>query len=176
MPLLLRDIRLELEDSEDRLPELAAKRLGVDVGAIRSWAIVRRSIDARKRPGPGRASHVVRFSYHLELALNESERDERRRLRSLKPQKASWIEVEREEPVEPGSKPLPQRPIIIGFGPAGMFAALILARIGYRPLVLERGREVRRRHRDVMHRFYRFKDFDPESNLLFGEGGAGTYS
>jgi len=64
----------------------------------------------------------------------------------------------------------------VGFGPAGMFAALKLSEHGYRPIVLERGREVQRRHNDVMVRFYKDRQFDPTSNLLFGEGGAGTYS
>jgi uncharacterized protein len=78
--------------------------------------------------------------------------------------------------MEAGSEPMANRPVIIGFGPAGMFAALWLAKHGYRPLVLERGQGVKARHRDILHRFYRHHEFDAESNLLFGEGGAGAYS
>jgi uncharacterized FAD-dependent dehydrogenase len=76
----------------------------------------------------------------------------------------------------PGSVILPQRPVVVGFGPAGMFAAYELARHGYHPIVLERGQPVRTRHRDILQKFYQHRQFNPESNLLFGEGGAGTYS
>src|SRR5207248_235162 len=75
----------------------------------------------------------------------------------------------------PGAEPLPERPVVVGAGPAGMVAAYFLAQRGYRPLVLERGRAVHERVRDVKA----FDDggpLDPESNYLYGEGGAGTFS
>jgi uncharacterized protein len=78
--------------------------------------------------------------------------------------------------LEPGREPLPGPPVVVGFGPAGMFAGLLLAQYGYRPLILERGADVSTRHRDILVDFYRHRHFHPESNLLFGEGGAGTYS
>jgi len=175
MPILVRNVSLSLDESEDRLPEAVARRLGVTVGAIRAYAIARRSLDARKT-GRGGTAKDIHFSYHVEVALDESLSRQRSRLRRLRPQEAAWIEPEVRRATRLGVHPLPQRPIVVGFGPGGMFAALRLAEWGYRPIVLERGREVRRRHRDIMQRFYREHDFDPSSNLLFGEGGAGTYS
>ena len=77
--------------------------------------------------------------------------------------------------VKPGKAPLRHRPVIVGSGPAGLFAALTLARMDYRPLVLERGKAVAERRRDIA-RFWSAGDLSPESNLHFGEGGAGTFS
>ncbi|UCE60050.1 MAG: hypothetical protein JSU63_21730 [Phycisphaerales bacterium] len=168
MPILLRNIPLGLEEPEDELLMLAARRLRVPVSAIRNYAIVRRSLDARKED--------IRFSYHLEIALDEPLRKERSRLRRIKPGNASWIEPEPIPQLEHGIQELRERPVVVGFGPAGMFAGLRLAQHGYKPIIFERGREVRRRHRDVLKRYFRERDFDPASNLLFGEGGAGTYS
>lgn len=169
MPFLLRNVRLDLEDSEDRLPFLAAKRLRVDPQAIRAWAVVRRSVDARKKDD-------IHFVYHLEVALHETQARERAVLKKLRPDDAAWLEPEPHYDPDFGARPLPHRPLVVGFGPGGMFAALRLAELGYRPVVLERGRPVRQRHRDIMQRFYRLHEFDPTSNLLYGEGGAGTYS
>jgi len=168
MPILVRNILLGLDEPDDSLPALIAKRLGVPETAIRHYAVVRRSIDARKKD--------IRFSYHVEVALNGSRKDEKERCRRIGPQGAVWLEQSQMPSPRFGTEPMPERPIIIGFGPGGMFAALRLAQLGYKPLVLERGRQVRQRHNDVMQRFYRDREFDPESNLLFGEGGAGTYS
>lgn len=168
MPLLLRNLSLSLDQPEDELPVLAAKRLRVPVSAIRSYAVVQRSIDARKQD--------VHFSYNIELALQEGAGRERQLLQRLHRPDVGRLEVQEVPSPVPGREPLRERPIVVGFGPGGMFAALRLAQYGYRPIVLERGREVRRRHRDIMQRFYRERDFDPSSNLLFGEGGAGTYS
>ncbi|MHC4698289.1 MAG: NAD(P)/FAD-dependent oxidoreductase [Planctomycetota bacterium] len=168
MPILVRNLPLGLDESEEALVPAAARRLRVGVEAIRSYAIVRRSLDARRAD--------IHFSYHLEVALDEPPDKERMRLRRLKSANVAWIEPEPTPQPQPGSHPLRERPIVIGFGPAGMFAALRLAQQGYNPIVLERGREVQRRHRDVLQRYFRERDFDPTSNLLFGEGGAGTYS
>ena len=168
MPILLRNIPLGLDQPEDELVSAIARRLRIPVRAIRTYAIVRRAVDARKKD--------VHFSYHVEVALDEPPRAEEARLRRLRANEAAWILPQNEPEIVPGSHPLPERPIIIGLGPGGMFAALRLAQLGYRPAVLERGRDVLRRHRDVMRRYYRERDFDPESNLLFGEGGAGAYS
>ncbi|HNQ24664.1 MAG TPA: FAD-dependent oxidoreductase [Phycisphaerae bacterium] len=169
MPFLVRNLRLGLNEPEALLLDRAARRLGVPVSAVRTHAVVRRALDARGRDD-------IHFIYHLELALDEPPRAERRRLHRLKPQQAVWLDPPPLLEPEPGHEPLTAPPIVVGFGPAGMLAAWRLACFGYRPIVLERGRDVRRRHRDILQRFYRRRDFDPTSNLLFGEGGAGAYS
>lgn len=168
MPFLVRNIRLGLDDPEDALVDAVADRLNVPRAAIRSYAVVRRSVDARKKD--------VHFSYQVEVALDESEQKQRERLKQLNTSEAVWIERKTPESIQYGTTPLRHRPVVIGFGPGGMLAALRLAEHGYRPIVLERGRAVRRRHRDILQRFYRDHEFDDSSNLLFGEGGAGTYS
>ncbi|MCH8242018.1 MAG: hypothetical protein IH897_05335, partial [Planctomycetes bacterium] len=168
MPILVRNILLGLDEPEERLAELLARRLRLPSKAIRHYAVVRRSIDARKKD--------IRFSYQVEVAIEGSRRAERAQWKRIQSQDITWLEPIKTPTPCFGQETMPERPIIIGFGPGGMFAALRLAQLGYKPLVLERGREVRRRHRDIMQRFYRERDFDPTSNLLFGEGGAGTYS
>ncbi|MCH9003057.1 MAG: FAD-dependent oxidoreductase [Planctomycetes bacterium] len=168
MPILVRNILLGLDEPEERLAELLAKRLRLPTKAIRHYAVVRRSIDARKKD--------IRFSYQVEVAIEGTRRAERAQWKRIQSQDITWLEPIKTPAPCFGEETMPERPIIIGFGPGGMFAALRLAQLGYKPLVLERGREVRRRHRDIMQRFYRERDFDPTSNLLFGEGGAGTYS
>ncbi|MCG3129866.1 MAG: hypothetical protein FLDDKLPJ_00603 [Phycisphaerae bacterium] len=169
MPFLLRNIRLELEEPEDALPARVAARLRVPPTAVRAYAIVHRALDARRKDD-------LHFRYQVEVALDGGEPRERSCVRRLRPAEVAWLRAAPYPAPEEGGEPLVNRPIIVGFGPAGMFAALRLAELGYRPLVLERGQPVRRRHRDILQRYYRFRDFDPESNLLFGEGGAGTYS
>ena len=169
MPLLLRNLRLGLDEPEEELRACIARRLRVGAEGIRAYAVVRRALDARR-------ADDLHFVYHVEVALNEPAEAERRRLRYLKPHQAVWLEPTADQTPASGSEPLLARPTIIGFGPAGMFAAWRLALMGYQPIVYERGRDVRRRHRDVRQRFFRQRDFDPESNLLFGEGGAGAYS
>ena len=169
MALLIRNIPLGLDEPEEELVRKAAKRLGVPPGAIRQCAPVRRSLDARKR----RDIHLV---YHLELTLAGGAKQERWVLKRRRLPTVSVIRPQPKPDPQPGARLLGHRPVVIGFGPAGMFAAYELARLGYQPVVYERGRDVRRRHFDVLKRFYRERVFDPASNLLFGEGGAGTYS
>lgn len=168
MPFLVREIYVPLTASEETIPQCVAQRLRISPQAIRTWSIVRRAIDARKKD--------VRFCYQVEVALDETSQKEKSRLHRLNGERVDWIEPDVVPPIDAGREPLPERPIIVGFGPGGMFAAIELAERGYRPIVLERGRAVRQRHRDIMQRYYRERDFDPTSNLLYGEGGAGTYS
>ncbi len=169
MPILVRNLRLGLDTPDERLLQVVSKRLHVPVDAIRTYAIVRRSLDARRKDD-------IHFSYQVELDLDEPHKAQRERLERLATSSAVWLEPQAADVPKCGLHDLPERPIIIGFGPAGMFAALRLAQLGYKPIIFERGRDVRRRHRDVLQRFYVEGDFDPSSNLLFGEGGAGTYS
>ncbi|UCG15787.1 MAG: hypothetical protein JSV19_10875 [Phycisphaerales bacterium] len=169
MAVVVRNLRLGLDQSEDVLTDLTAKRLKVPRGAIRDWHPVRRSLDARDRED-------VHFVYHVELTLDGGPGAERAALRRAGGRNVDMVKPQRRHDPMPGARLLPHRPTIVGFGPAGMFAALRLAEYGYQPIVLERGRDVDRRGRDVREHFYGERRLDPESNLLFGEGGAGTYS
>ena len=168
MPLAVRGLRLELDEPEELLRERAARRLKVSPEAIRCYAPVRRSLDARDRDD----IHLV---YNVELSLGD--RSAERRAAALRHRDdVQMLHDDSPPDPQPGTEPMGHRPVVVGFGPAGMFAAMMLAERGYRPIVLERGRDVTRRHYDVIKRFWGQRDFDPESNLLFGEGGAGAYS
>jgi len=169
MPLLIRDLSLSFDEPEALLPERAARRLRLPADAIRACAVVRRSLDARRG---GRIQRV----FNLEIALHGGEVAEGRALRRRHRADVQWLPPIPAAEVRRGREPIPHRPIVVGYGPAGMFAAWALAEQGYAPIVLERGRDVRTRHRDILQRYYRERDFDGESNLLFGEGGAGCYS
>ncbi|MBX3396956.1 MAG: FAD-dependent oxidoreductase [Phycisphaerae bacterium] len=169
MTLLLRNLTLSLDDDDSMLRDRAARRLRIAPDAIREFVIVRRSIDARRKDR-------IQFVYNVELALAGGPRDESRVLKRLHRTDVAPVHTAIPRPLQHGRDPIADRPIVVGFGPAGMFAALWLARHGYRPIVIDRGQPVKTRHRDILQRFYRLHEFDPESNLLYGEGGAGAYS
>ncbi len=169
MPILVRGLTLGLDEPEDLLRERAAKRLRLPVGDIRLWAIVRRSLDARRHDR-------LSFTYNIELALAGPRKHEANLVRRLRRKDVTLLEPDEPPVLMPGHEPMPGRPIVVGFGPSGMFAGLLLANLGYRPLIIDRGADVSTRSRDVTVDFYRHRQFNPESNLLYGEGGAGTYS
>jgi len=157
------NIRLELDEPEQILPSRLADRLGVAAEAISSYRILRKSLDARRHDD-------LHFVYAAEVEIPTDGA-------SLQPS-GSGVErfvPERFDWPEPGREPLRHRPVIIGAGPAGLFAGYLLAQQGYRPLILERGKDVKDRVADV-RRFDSGGLLDPESNYLFGEGGAGTFS
>ena len=169
MAILVRNLALPLEGTVPDLLALVARKLRVPPEAVRTHAVVRRSLDARKhRP--------LQFIYHVEVGLQESLKAERRRVERLHRDDVQFLRPQALPEPQPGREPLAHRPVVIGFGPAGMFAAWRLAEYGYRPLVLERGQDVRHRHVDVLKSFLKENVFNPESNYLFGEGGAGAYS
>jgi uncharacterized FAD-dependent dehydrogenase len=169
MPILVRGLTLGLDEPQELLRERSAARLKIRAEDIRAWAIVRRALDARRHDR-------LAFTYNVELALAGSPKREAQLVRRLHRADVTLLEPPVLPPLEPGHEPLPERPIVIGFGPAGMFAAWLLASYGYKPIVMERGAEVTTRHHDIMVDYYRRRQFHPESNLLYGEGGAGTYS
>lgn len=158
----LRDIALPPEHNVSQLQREAAKLLGVTQFKIRKLTIVRRSVDARKKP-------EVKIIYTVDVAV---EGNEKKLLKQCK--RASLAPKTFYQPPKP-REPSEKRPVVIGFGPGGMFAALILALAGQRPLVLERGEDAASRHEKV-EKFFSEGILDTTSNVQFGEGGAGTFS
>ena len=170
MPLRVTNLRLGIDEPESSLPERLARVLGLDTDEVRQWRILRKSLDARD-------ASALRFVYSAEVRLSY---DEERLADLARRRSRSEVRVDlfEEQPFvlpRPGTEPLSERPVVVGSGPGGLVAAYFLAEQGYRPLVLERGRAVRDRIRDV-RAFDRGGLLDPESNYLFGEGGAGTFS
>ncbi len=170
MSLRISNLHLPLNTPEAELPVRLARLLGLPLAALPAWRILRKSLDARDK-------NALQFVYTAEVAVPDDEE----RLATLAARSApAGVRVDRyaEQPFvlpPPGDRPLPNRPVVVGSGPAGLAAAFFLAEQGYRPLVLERGRPVRDRIRDV-RAFDEGGPHDPESNYLFGEGGAGTFS
>jgi uncharacterized FAD-dependent dehydrogenase len=170
MAIRISNLRMGLDEPEEALPSHLARVLGLSRESLGNWRILRKSLDARNKD----SFHFV-YTAEIEPADGEAAtlaRAQRRRHRDVR------VEAHQEQPFEtppPGTQPLRHRPVVIGSGPAGLVAGYFLALHGYQPLVLERGPAVRDRIRDV-ERFDTGGTFEPESNYLFGEGGAGTFS
>ncbi len=145
---------------------LARRRLSLGDGEFICAALHKRSIDARKRSG-----EVPSFVISVMVECDISER----KLEKLTRIKDVEIVRRDELALEYGEKTLSSRPVIVGFGPAGMFSALILAENGYRPIVIERGADVKARSAAVAE-FIRTGRLDTETNIQFGAGGAGMFS
>ena len=159
------ELRLPLEHSPEEIPAAAARRLGLAPKDIRRVSVFRRSHDARKKSAPT-FIYTVDVEVDDEAALLEACADDPRIAATPD---TSYRFVAQAPPT------LTLRPLVVGFGPAGIFAALVLAQMGFRPIVLERGKAVRERTKDTW-KLWRDNQLDPESNVQFGEGGAGTFS
>ncbi|MGE5191493.1 MAG: NAD(P)/FAD-dependent oxidoreductase [Deltaproteobacteria bacterium] len=165
MPLRVNNLRLAVEQPEESLRDSLAQTLGVRPSDVGRWRILRKSLDARSR-------NDLVFVYSAAVELKE---DEQRVIRSRRDRRIERYEPPRFQEPEPGNEPLPERPVVVGSGPAGLLAAYYLALRGYRPLILERGEAVKERV-GAIRAFDRGGSLDPENNYLFGEGGAGTFS
>ena len=163
--LRITELRLPLEHPPEALNAAIAKRLNIAAGDIRHVTLFKRSYDARK-------ASALMFIYTVDIDV------------------ANEAAILRKFADDPKVTPTPDtsyhfvgqapatlktRPVVVGFGPAGIFAALILAQMGFRPIVLERGKAVRERTQDTWG-LWRKNVLNPESNVQFGEGGAGTFS
>lgn len=158
---MLRISQVKTKDTDRRTIEQALmKKLGLRPGDLRDWRIYRKSVDARHQD--------VTFSWILDADVRNE--------RKYASKKDVRLAPDAPAPFAPqGTMPLASRPVVAGFGPAGMFAALDLAEHGYCPIVIERGRRIDQRQEDV-DRFWKTGQLDPESNVQFGEGGAGAFS
>ncbi|HSQ04555.1 MAG TPA: FAD-dependent oxidoreductase, partial [Burkholderiales bacterium] len=163
--LRLTEVKLPLEHTESELADAIVKRLQIDPRELVRYTIFRRAVDARKRSAIG-------FTYTLDIEVtNEAAvvaRAGGHAHLGYAPEMAYRF-------VARAPQHLSSRPVVIGTGPCGLFAALILAQTGFRPIVLERGKAVRERTHDTWG-LWRKSILDPESNVQFGEGGAGTFS
>src|SRR3712207_695529 len=161
--LRISNIRIDIDDNIELVRDKVIKKLKLKNSDILEYSIYKESVDARKKDN-------INLVYTVDIVV----KNEDRILRS-KPKDTNHIRTNKYTDVEMGVEKLKYRPIVVGSGPAGLFAALILAQRGYKPLMLERGMDVDQRTEDV-EAFWSGGKFKPKSNVQFGEGGAGTFS
>lgn len=163
--LRITELKLPLDHNEDALKTAILTRLAVGDDSLIRFTINRRAFDARNK-------NNVYLIYTVDVEVNDEStvlsccNDDTKV--SLTPD--TTYRFVTQAPIK-----LKQRPIVIGFGPCGLFAGLVLVQMGFRPIILERGKEVRERTKDTFG-LWRKRIFNPESNVQFGEGGAGTFS
>ena len=172
----LNELKLPLDHAEDALPALIAQTLGITADQLLSHNIYKRSYDARKQK--------LLLVYIVDVEVGLTVADEAAQGDTLEARLLATFEAnphirptpdQHYYPVAHASGAPALQPVVIGFGPCGIFAALLLAQMGFKPIVLERGKKVRERTKDTWN-LWRKSTLNPESNVQFGEGGAGTFS
>ena len=153
----IRDIKIRENLTKEQVLEKAISKNKIKLEEIEKWYIQRKSIDARKKDD-------IYFNYTIDLELKDKQKE--KRYEQVKIEQFPKISVRRNSKYQP---------VIIGAGPAGLFAGLILVQNGIKPIILERGKQVEERIKDIQD-FIQTKKFNPSSNIQFGEGGAGTFS
>ena len=162
--LRLTELKLPLDHPETELEAALLERLGVAAADLVAFSVFRRAVDARKKS-------AIALIYTLDIEV----RDEKALLRRLKGDRNVSVAPDMDYRFVTRAPADAARPVIIGTGPCGLLAALVLAQMGFRPIILERGKVVRERTKDTWG-LWRKSVLNPESNVQFGEGGAGTFS
>lgn len=157
------EIKLYLDEEEEKLKELLAKKLNISPNDILTYKIFKKSIDARRKD-------KIHFVYTLDCQVKDEEkllkRYSKKGVSKVKDTSRNYEYQQREDDF---------RPIVVGSGPSGLFAGLVLAKSGFKPILIERGKDIDRRAVDV-GMFWAKGQLNTESNVQFGEGGAGTFS
>lgn len=168
--LRLADCLLPLDHTESALKECVIQRLGISEQDLIRYTIFRRGYDARKRT-------AIQLVYTIDAEVQDEQAVLARAKLNQPNNKLSLTPDMRYHYVAhaPTESHRDLRPVVVGFGPCGLFAALILSQMGFRPIIIERGKEVRERTKDTFG-LWRKRELHPESNVQFGEGGAGTFS
>ncbi|EGQ9931673.1 NAD(P)/FAD-dependent oxidoreductase [Vibrio vulnificus] len=161
----LTELRLPLDHEEGALLEAITAKLGIPTEQVLSFSMFRRGYDARKKAN-------IQLIYTLDIEV--ANQDKLLAKFSKDPHVRETPDMEYKYVAQAPAN-LTERPIVIGFGPCGLFAGLVLAQMGFNPIIVERGKEVRERTKDTFG-FWRKRTLNPESNVQFGEGGAGTFS
>lgn len=164
MAIRINNLSLNIDEDMDNLKKKAAKKLRIDEGSIKEFKILRESVDARRK-------NKIKFNYTVEVSLDSEES----LLSKIKDKDVILEEENQVHTAAHGTKNMENRPVIVGMGPAGMFAGLMLSKFGYRPIIVERGEKVEDRTKTV-EQFQNTGILNTESNVQFGEGGAGTFS
>ncbi len=167
--LRLNEIKLPLDHPEEAIKQAILEKLNITESMLLSYSVFRRGYDARKKT-------AIIFIYSLDVATT----DDAGLLQRFQhdPHVLATPDMEYRFVVQASQQPAAAkkaRPVVIGCGPCGLFAGLILAQMGFRPIILERGKTVRERTKDTFG-LWRKRELHPESNVQFGEGGAGTFS
>ena len=160
MRYVVNNVRLLIDEDIENLNMQLYRKLGISSEEIRNFRIIREAVDARRK-------NRIEFVYSIEIEVDGKLRREISDVRMIEETEITSLIT--------GTTKLENRPIIVGTGPAGMFAGLILAKNGYKPLLLERGSVVEQRTK-ALNKFWEEGKIDPEVNVQFGEGGAGTFS
>jgi uncharacterized FAD-dependent dehydrogenase len=164
--LRITELKLPIDHPEEDLRPALLQRLGIASEELLDFTLFKRSYDARKKSSELCFIYTIDFQVRDEAALLLRLADDRH----LNPAPDISYKVVGHAP-----EGLTERPVVVGFGPCGIFAGLLLAQMGFKPIILERGREVRQRTKDTWG-LWRKNVLNPESNVQFGEGGAGTFS
>ena len=160
----INQLKLSIEHSKESLEDKIAKTLKISKGQILSYEIVKRSIDARKK-------NEILYIYSIEVEVA----DEKKVVERCKNQNVMIAKKTVYQTIKDGTETMKHRPVVVGSGPAGIFCALKLAEDGFKPIVIERGEDVDKRV-ETVNKFWKDNKLNTESNVQFGEGGAGTFS
>lgn len=159
------NIKLSIFEDSSELTEKIAHKLRIHKSEIEQYKIIKESIDARRKG-------QLDFVYQVAVKLH---RDEQKLIRKIQSPEVTYLKGEIKKEILQGAQSLSNRPVVIGTGPAGLFCGLLLAQKGYKPILLERGASVDERTAKV-EAFWKNQILDTETNVQFGEGGAGTFS